>query len=90
LAAAIAGGLLLSHLTASDWALLIPAALIVARESSPFPSALAVLLLTPLVTWLSQPQLVVATLLILVYALAYEALRRPAFVTAQDAALGTA
>jgi Glycosyltransferase family 87 len=76
LSAVIAGSLLVSHhLTASDWALFIPAALIMTEQSSPFASALAVLLITPLVTRLNQPALAVATLLMLVYVLAYEALR---------------
>jgi hypothetical protein len=90
LAAVIAGGLLVSHHhSGSDWALLIPVALILGRESSAFAAALAIMLITPLVPLLKQPAIAVITLLILVYALAYEALRRPVLLGTQDAALRT-
>jgi hypothetical protein len=91
LASVIAGGLLVSHHhSGSDWALMIPVALIVVRESSPFSSALAILLITPLVPRLNQPAIVVTTLLVLVYALAVESLRRIAAVESKDSAIQTA
>jgi hypothetical protein len=89
-AAVIAGGLLISHhFTASDPALLIPVALVVVQDSSPFASALAVLLITPLGTVLNQPQLVTVTLLVLLYALAYGTLCQPALLESKDSVLKT-
>ena len=77
LSAVIGGGLLVSHhFTESDWALLIPVALIVAQESSTLAAALAVLLVSPLVGRWQQPDVVTVTLLLLVFALAYDMLSR--------------
>ena len=79
LSAALAGGLLVSHhLTGSDWALLLPAGLILGIQApARYIRIGAVLLITPLVTFLwdvpALMRLPDLALLGLVYALAYEA-----------------
>jgi hypothetical protein len=79
LSAALAGGLLVSHhLTASDWAILLPAGLTLGIQApARYIRIAAVLLITPLVTYLwgipALTRLPDLALLGLVYALAYEA-----------------
>jgi hypothetical protein len=79
LSAALAGGLLVSHhLTASDWAILLPVGLTLGMQApTRYIRIGAVLMITPLVTYLwgipALTRLPDLALLGLVYALAYEA-----------------
>ena len=83
LSAALAGSLLVSHhLTASDWAMLLPAGLTLGIQAPAcYIRVGAVLLITPLVTYLwgipALMRLPDLALLGLVYALAYEVLKAP-------------